>query len=403
MNHSPRTGFRLTRKDRACSNRGFLENSVHYNGFQAAALLALLTVGALSAGCAAQPEPVPEPEPIVEQPAEPTRPQVELAPRAPERYVVKKGDTLWDISTMFLKDPWLWPEIWYTNPQIENPHLIYPGDIISIFWRDGRPHLQLTREGEVYQTTLPITRLSPQVRTTPLAAAIPTIPIDAIRPFLSHPRIVDKDEYEALPYVLRSRDGRLLSGASDVVYVRGIETGDPLRYHLIRLGDEYVDPETGDTLGFEAVEVGQGIVREHGDPALVFLEASQREALKGDRLVPVGELEFDTNFLPTAPDVQIEGQIIDVVDGVSQIGQYQIVTINRGASAGLDVGDVLAVYQRGDVVKDDIGGGWLGDSVRLPDQRAGTVLVFRVFDEIAYGLVMNATSEIHVLDMLRNP
>lgn len=391
MNHSPRT------VDRA------FENSVHYTRFQAASFVAALAAGALLAGCATAPEPPPVPEPAPVQAAPVEEPQVELAPRAPERYVVKKGDTLWDISTMFLRDPWLWPEIWYTNPQIDNPHLIYPGDIITIFWKDGQAHLQITREGEVYQTTLPVTRLSPKVRVTPLAEAIPTIPIEAIRPFLGHPRVVDEDTYEALPYVLRSKDGRLLSGANESVYVRGVQPGDPARYHVIRIGDEYIDPETGDSLGHEALEIGQGVIRRQGDPATLFLLATNREAMEGDRLVPVEEEEFNVNFLPSPPDVEINGQIIDVVDGVSQIGQFQVVTLNKGAADGLEVGHVLAIYQRGEELDDPNANGWLDDEVRLPDERAGTLLVFRTFDDLSYGLVMNATSEIHLLDMVRNP
>lgn len=405
MNHSPRNGFRLTRTDRHQDpeGSGSTGNSVHYNRFQGSAFVVSLALGALLGGCATQPEPAPEPEPVVEQaPAKPKAP-VELAPRAPERYVVKKGDTLWDISTMFLEDPWLWPEIWYTNPQIDNPHLIYPGDIITIFWKDGRPHLQISRDGEIYQTTLPIQRLSPQVRTTPLTQAIPTIPIDAIRPFLANTRIVDEDEYEELPYVLRSRDARLLSGAGNEVYARGLEDDSVQRFNVIRLGDEYVDPETGDSLGFEAIEVGVAVVQRRGDPATLLLEKTEREAMRGDRLVPVDNREFDTNIIPTPPATEINGQIIDVVDGVSQIGQYQIVTLNRGTNNGLEIGNVLAVYQRGEVIDDKVGGGWMGDNVRLPDERAGLVLVFRTFDDVSYGLIMHATSEIHLLDMVRNP
>jgi len=402
MNHSPRTGFRLTRMDRHGNSDGPSGNSVHYNRFQGAAFVATVLLATLLGACATQPEP--QPAPVVRAaPVERPKPPVELAPRAPERYVVKKGDTLWDISTMFLDDPWLWPEIWYTNPQIENPHLIYPGDIITIFWKDGRPHLQISRGGEIYQTTLPIQRLSPQVRTTPLAQAIPTIPLDAIRPFLGNTRVVDEDEYEALPYLLRSRDGRLLSGAGDLVYVRGLADSGGARFNVIRIGDEYVDPETNDTLGYEALEIGQAVIQRRGDPATLLLETTQREAMQGDRLLPVDENEFNTNFIPRPPEVDINGQIIDVVDGVSQIGQFQIVTLNRGRNNGLEVGNVLAIHQRGEVVDDEVDGGWLGNNVQLPDERAGLLLVFRTFDEISYGLVMHATSEVHLLDMVGNP
>ncbi|MBW3567406.1 MAG: LysM peptidoglycan-binding domain-containing protein [Proteobacteria bacterium] len=403
MNHSPRTGSRLARKDRPANPDQSFGNSVHYNCFQGVSFVAALVLGALLSGCATQPEPQPAPPAAQPAPVEKPRAPVELAPRAPERYVVKKGDTLWDISTMFLEDPWLWPEIWYTNPQIENPHLIYPGDIITIFWKDGRPHLQISRDGEIYQTTLPIQRLSPRVRTSPLTQAIPTIPLDAIRPFLGGARVVDKDDYEDLPYLLRSRDGRLLSGAGDDIYARGLVNGGATRFNVIRIGDEYVDPETNETLGYEAIEVGQAVVLRHGDPATLRLEATSREAMKGDRLVPIDESEFNTNFIPTPPDVDINGQIIDVVDGVSQIGQFQIVTLNRGDEDGLEIGNVLAIYQRGETIDDDVGGGWTGGNVKLPDQRAGLLLVFRTFDKISYGLVLHASSEIHLLDMVRNP
>ena len=407
MNHSPRNGFRLPCTDRKHHPGGSADrstgNSVHYNRFQGTPFALSLALGALLTGCATQPEPAPEPEPVVQEaPAKP-KPPVELAPRAPERYVVKKGDTLWDISTMFLDDPWLWPEIWYTNPQIENPHLIFPGDIITIFWKDGRPHLQISRGGEIYQTTLPIQRLSPQVRTTPLTQAIPTIPIDVIRPFLSNTRIIDEDEFEELPYVLRSSDGRLLSGSSNEVYARGLEDNGIVRYNVIRLGDEYIDPETGESLGFEATEVGTAVLQRPGDPATMLLEKTERETMRGDRLVPVDDREFDTNFLPAPPDVEVTGQIIDVVDGVSQVGQYQIVTLNRGAEDGLEIGHVLAVYQRGEVVEDNVGGGWMGEEVRLPDERAGVLMIFRTFENVSYGLIMHASSEIHLLDMVRNP
>lgn len=396
MIESPRTGFRADRDKRHNSL-----NSVHYNPFQALALAALLATGMTLAGCASAPEPAVEarPAPVV-QPAEPK--PVEPAPRAPERYVVKKGDTLWDISTMFLKDPWLWPEIWYVNPQIRNPHLIYPGDIITLFWHDGRPHLRIEREGEIYQTTLPIERLSPRVRTQPLEQAIPTIPVDAIRAFLSHPRLIDPDEYEKLPYVLRTQDGRLMFGAGNSVYVRGTDTVGG-RYHLIRKGDRYVDPESGDTLGFEAIEIGQGMIVRAGDPATLRVEASKREGLRGDRLLPLAEDEYNTSFLPRAPEQDIRGQIIDVLDGVAQVGQYQIVTINRGARDGLEVGHVLDVYRRGEKMRDEFSGVLFQDTVQLPDERAGHLLIFRTFDRVSYGLILRATREIHLLDPVRTP
>lgn len=377
-----------------------------YTRFQGPRLWAaalLIAPMMLASGCASQP-PAPEPAPKAAEPQpvqEPTE-EVRVAPRAPERYVVKKGDTLWDISSMFLADPWLWPEIWYVNPQIQNPHLIYPGDVIVLFYYDGKPQLRIERDGEIYQTTLETERLSPKVRTTPLDQAIQTIPLEAIRAFLASPHIVTEDQYEESPYVLRSQDGRLLAGAGNNVYVRGISKGDATRYNIIRIGDEYMDPETGDRLGWEAMEVSQGVVRRWGDPATVYLERSKRETMKGDRLLAVEEDDYDLNFLPHAPDKSVTGYIIDVVDGVSNVGQWQIVTLNKGEADGLERGHVLDIYQAGTEVDDDVEGRISWD-VELPDEKAGMVLVFRVFDEVSYGLVMKSTREIHVLDMVKNP
>lgn len=406
MKQSPRN--RTSRADHNGSTD--LHNYGHYNRFQApdpastrgfrsfwlAGAMALAT--GLTA-CSTTPEPAePASEPVrAEQPRPEPKP-VEVAERAPEKYVVKKGDTLWDISTMFLKDPWLWPEIWYTNPQIANPHLIYPGDIITLFWYDGQPQMRITRDGEIYQTTLPTERLSPKVRTMPLEEAIQTIPIDVIHAFLTAPGVITEDEYEELPYIMRSLDGRIMMGERDKVYVRGLDEPEG-RYRVIRLGDEYEDPVTGENLGYEAREIAEGIVVRQGDPATLLLTGSEIEARKGDRLQPTVDSKPRVNFLPRAPESDIEGQIINVVDGVAQIGQYMIVTLNRGERDGLEEGYVLDIYQRGKDVDDEVGGG----SVRLPDQMAGTLMVFRVDERVSYGLVMHANSEIHLLDIVRNP
>lgn len=353
------------------------------------------------AACASTPPPAPppEPEPVVE----PAPVIYEPAPAAPTRYVVKKGDTLWDISTMFLADPWLWPEIWYVNPQVQNPHLIYPGDVLTLFWRDGKAYLQLERGGEVVQTTLPGTRISPKIRTQPLDLAIPTIPLDAIRAFLNQSYVVTDDELEEAPYVLRSVGGQLMSGANMPVYVRGITDPRVARYAIVRAGGEYEDPENGDTLGYEARYLGEGEIVSRGDPATLKLTVSKREILSGDRLIPAFGNTFNLNFLPSAPDTQINARIISVFDGVSQIGQYMVIVLSRGAADGVEAGNVLAIYQRGGTIEDPYAGILFDENVQLPDQRAGLALVFRTFDRVSYALVMHATSEIHLNDVARNP
>lgn len=326
--------------------------------------------------------------------------RVLLADNHPEEYVVQKGDTLWDISKMFLKDPWYWPEIWQVNPQIANPHLIYPGDVLVLIYVDGQPRLFNRGSAE---------RLSPQIRTTQIEAAIVSIPYDQIAAFLSRGLVIEKSEVGALPYMLATRGDHLIAGAGNDVYVRGNVSDVGTRYSVVHIGDELVDPDDNSVVGFQGIYVGEGMVRRGGDPATVRLVDTNREALQGDRLIPES-IEIPLTFFPKSPASTIDGRIISVVDGVSLIGQYQVVVINRGTRDNLANGDVLTVFQSGDVVKDRFAGGKLrggallgGESVKLPDEEAGTVMVFKVYDRIAYALVMEATSEIRVYDAVRNP
>jgi len=316
---------------------------------------------------------------------------VPLASGHPDEYVVKVGDTLWDIAATFLRDPWFWPEIWYVNPDIENPHLIYPGDVLGLVYIDGQPRVTNVRASTY--------RLSPQARVTPLTEAINSIPFESISSFLQTGVVLEKDEADSLPYLLASRGDHLVAAAGNEVYVRG--TGaDPVgtRFGVIKIGDPLVDPDDNRVVGYQGLWVGQGTMRRGGDPATIRLNETTREASQGDRLIPES-IDIPLNFFPKAPNSQIDGRIISVVDGVTQIGQYQVVVLNRGSRDGLAVGDVLSVFQYGETVRDRIGGG----SVKLPDEAAGTVMVFKVYDEIGYGLVMEATEVIHIHDAVRNP
>ncbi len=313
----------------------------------------------------------------------------------PDRYVVVKGDTLWDISARFLRDPWLWPEIWYANPEIKNPHLIYPGDVITLVYIDGKPRLRVERG-------MPTVKLSPHARETKLDQAIPTIPLDAIRPFITEPQITTEDALEAAPYVVQSAGEHLVVGAGERIYVRAIPVDEPSRWIVVRKGDTFVDPVTGENLGVEAMYVGDARLQHTGDPATLLVTRSNREALIGDRLLPAAGDTYDTNFMPRAPDRTVEGQILSVVDGVNQIGRYQVVVINRGEREGLRPGDVLAVYQRGETVPDQVSEA-RRDVVKLPDERAGLLMVFRTFEKVSYALVMRASTNMHVADMVRNP
>jgi hypothetical protein len=323
--------------------------------------------------------------------------RVPLAEGHPDEYVVQPGDTLWDIASTFLRDPWYWPEIWHVNPDIQNPHLIYPGDVLALVMIDGEPRITTVR-GSAY-------RLSPQARITPLSETVTSIPYEQIAAFLSKGLVLEKDQIEGLPYILATRDKHLIAAAGNDIYVRGGEPAEPgTRYSVVHVGDELVDPDNNEVVGYQGIYVGEGALARGGDPATVTLTETNREALRGDRLLPEG-VDIPLNFFPKAPDTDVEGRIISVVDGVSQIGQYMVVVLNRGARDGLAPGHVLAVFQSGDVVTDRFGGGTMfsGEKVKLPDEEAGTVMVFKVYDRIAYGLVMEATSAIHELDAVRNP
>ena len=335
-------------------------------------------------------------QPVLQQVSQP----VPLASNAPNEYVVQEGDTLWDIAATFLRDPWYWPEVWYVNPQVENPHLIYPGDTLALVMIGGQPRITNVRASTY--------RLSPQARVTPLTESITSIPYEQIAAFLSKGLVLEKDQAGNLPYILSTRGDHLNAAAGNDVYVRGGEPApNGTRYSVVHVGDELRDPDDNDLIGYQGIYVGEGALARGGDPATVSLTDTNREALNGDRLVPES-VDIPLNFFPKAPDIDIDGRIISVVDGVSLIGQFQVVVLNRGARNGLAPGDVLTVFQSGEEVRDRYAGGFMnavggGESVKLPDEEAGTVMVFKVYDRIGYALVMEATSDIHVLDSVRNP
>jgi len=326
-------------------------------------------------------------EPVLQRIDEP----VPLASGHPNEYVVQVGDTLWDIAGKFLKDPWFWPEIWYVNPDIENPHLIYPGDVLGLVYIDGQPRITNVR-GSAY-------RLSPQARVSPLSETVNSIPYEAVAAFLSTGVILEKEEADSLPYLLDTRGEHLVAAAGNEIYVRGLTQDMPgTRFNVVHIGDPLTDPDDNRLIGYQGLLVGEGRLTRGGDPATVALTDTAREAVKGDRLIP-DTVDIPLNFFPRAPSTVVDGRIISVVGGVTQIGQYQVIVINRGTNDGVSIGDVLSVFQTGEVIKDRVKGG----TVKLPDEEAGTVMVFKTYDRISYGLVMEAAQAIHVLDSVRNP
>jgi hypothetical protein len=330
---------------------------------------------------------------VAEDEAAPAK-RVELKANHPEKYTVQAGDSLWAISAKFLKDPWLWPSVWYANPRIANPHLIYPGDVISLVYINGKPQLRIDRGR-------PLVKLTPQGRVVPLNRPIPSIPVNVVAPFLNHNRIITKKEYKKAPYVVHPVGEHLITGAGDRVYVRGHKKKDKnnVHYVVVREGPVYRDPQTREVLGYEAKYIGDSRVEKFGKPATHYLVKTNREVLIGDRLLPANDDRFKDNFVPHAPSKKTSGRIIAVMEGVTQIGQHQVVVINRGKREGMEVGHVLAVYQKGQKISDTVKKG----TVQLPDVRAGVLMIFRTFDKVSYAIVMRAKRNMNVMDEVRNP
>ncbi len=315
----------------------------------------------------------------------------ELRSDHPERYTVVKGDTLWDISGRFLNNPWYWPEIWHVNPQVKNPHLIYPGDRLALVYIDGKPRVTKVASSDVV-------KLSPQIRSEAIDTPIPTIPLDAISSFLTETRIVSPEELNGAPYVLEGEDGRIITGAGDRIYARGDKPAD--KVGIFRRTKEFVDPETGEFLGLEARSIGSGnVTAENGEVLTLQLTKSNQEIRIGDRLLTGENRAISTSFVPSSPDSQVEGQMMAVDGGVSQIGQFDVVAINRGERDGLEAGNVMSVLKSGNRVRDPV----TGETIELPSERAGLMMVFQAYEKMSYGLVLQATRPLSVGDKVTNP
>lgn len=317
--------------------------------------------------------------------------QVDLRSDYPSQYTVKRGDTLWDISALYLKSPWLWPEIWQVNPQVDNPHLIYPGDILKLVYIDGKPRLVVNR-GEM--------KLSPHMRTSPLGAAISAIPADVLSSFLSRSRVVDKTLLKEAPYVVAGSDHRLVSGTGDKVYGRGVFDENIGLYGIYRQGQQFRDPETRERLGIQAIEIGTATISAlNDDVATTHLNTTNEEVRVGDRYLPLATEELPSTFYPKPPETDIEGVIIAVESGVANVGRYDVVTINRGDREGLQVGDVLTINRAGEKVRDPFRRG----GVQLPSEKSGLLMVFKVFDKVSYGLILEAERALSVFDEVASP
>lgn len=321
--------------------------------------------------------------------------EVLLKSNHPDNYTVVKGDTLWDISGTFLQNPWMWPEIWQVNPQIENPHLIYPGDMVRLIYLDGKPHLTVDR-GQGSRTF----KLTPEQRVVPSAAAIPAIPLDAVDNFLSKGRIATPEELDSAAYVVQGSDGRLVVGAGDNLYVRGALDEDTPVFGVYRRGKTYTDPVTHEILGLQALDIGTVKLRDrHKDISTMEVTRTTEEIRIEDRLLPVEERAVESTFYPSPPEEFKEGVIMDVEGGVTQVGKLNVVMINRGEREGLAEGNVLAIYKRGETIRDRV----RNETITLPDERAGLLMVFRTFEKMSYGLVLEASKPLSVKDKVKKP
>jgi hypothetical protein len=358
----------------------------------------------------------------------------------PDEYVVVKGDTLWDISGRFLDKPWQWPAIWHANPQIENPHLIYPGDVISLVYIDGVPQLRLSRGGA------DTVKLSPSIRIVDRDDAIQAIPFESIEPFVRDLRVLSPSEFEGLPYVIANQEDRMNATYSDTTYVRGLEGA--------RVGEEYVvgrlmniydsmgkPPEIRRVLpkehwrqvpnvwdrnediyntvspwnrrpknpiGYEMFEVSRVRVTQTGEITVMDIIRDRTEVRPGDFILPISEMGYESSFYPSAMDnIPPDLRVLATSGQRSGVGLYQIVSINAGTRQGVAPGNVFSAFRRGDVVTDRTGfrhGSFSTEAdVRLPDIFDGMVMVFRTFEDISYGMVMSGSRVVVEFDSLRHP
>lgn len=325
---------------------------------------------------------------------------IKLNPSHPTRHVVVKGDTLWDISAKFLQNPWEWPKVWRHNGQIENPHLIYPGDVITLCLINGEPMLCVDSVNSVANNNDRM--LYPQMRKDDTNGAISMIPIEDIKAFLNSPKVVNKDDLENAPYIVDFSGEHIVAGAGDEIFVRSILKPEYLAYTTYRPGITYTDPETDEILGYEATFIANNTIISLGDPATLRVIDTKQEVRRGDRLMPTSEANTVMRFFPVPPDDFIQASIISVLNGVTQIGQYDVVVLSKGEVDGLKVGHVLSIMQKGKLIPDPFHKN-KNELVKLPDQDAGIALVFRAFERVSYALVMQANKNIRVFDRMQTP
>ncbi|HTY99378.1 MAG TPA: LysM peptidoglycan-binding domain-containing protein [Rhodocyclaceae bacterium] len=332
---------------------------------------------------------------VVAQDAKP----VELQPDAPDRHIVVRGDTLWGIASQFLKDPYRWPEIWHLNQeQIKNPQRIYPGQVIVLDRSGGEPRLKIGA----------LVKAEPKIYSQEISKEIPAIPQDQIEPFLSQPLVVEEGALDSAARVVATQESRVYVGAGNVFYASGATEAAKL-WNIYRPGRDLKDPDNDEVIGHEAVFLGSARKIADGKVATFEIVTSKLEMGQGDRLLPAPRVEL-ISYVPHAPQTMIKGRVISLYGGVGEAGPFSIVALSRGKRDGLEVGHVLALYRAGKEVTNRIDLADINkleedkaETYQLPDERYGLVFVFRVFDRIAYALVMNVTRPVASGDAVRTP
>ncbi len=342
---------------------------------------------------------------------------VQLAPDHPERYIVVKGDTLWDISTRFLKDPWRWASVWKINQQIKNPHLIYPGDVILLTYdAEGRPQLSVLRDEHAAPSTgtapaveptdmtpapagMNVVKLTPKARVESLADAIPTISPDAIVPFLTQPLVVGKRELEKAGYVTIGLDDRVALGDGSEFYARNLGANPVEYYQIFRQGKELRNPETGELLAYEAQYLGDATLLKAGDPSKLVVTTVKQEIVPTDRLLAAPKRASLPYYYPRAPEKEVHGRILSAINGLSEFGPNTIVAISLGEREGMQEGHVLRIMRHAGKHKDPV----TKKFYKLPDEETGLLMIFRVYEKVSYALIMNASQPAHLLDAVQTP
>jgi hypothetical protein len=358
-------------------------------------------------------------------------PLSDLKSDAPDSYTVQKGDTLWGIAGKFLKNPYQWPDIWNMNKdRIKDPHWIYPGDVIRLDKSGASASLSLASGGTAEEAAANVVKLDPRIRTETLQTAVPSIPGSAIGPFLTQPLVVEPGGLDNAPSIVANDESRVVVGAGDTAYADRIAATDIVNWQVFRPGAPLTDPQTGELLGIEAKYIGDARVKKFGSLTTLEITKAREEINRGDRLMPAREVSLPS-YVPHAPDKLISGQIMSVDGGVSELGQYQIITINRGSRDGIEIGHVLASFRTGGPISGREGdstfdwsrpsswftwnavqkanadpapdAGTPSGALVLPDERNGLIFVFRVFEKMSYAMVMRANRPIYIGDKVQTP